>query len=320
VLQNIRNTDFSPYKNFSVKSLYNFTNTTKGTPIKTPSLLEQFRSFYTQNQPNTLEQAVEYFSVFGGLGFEVDMDEDLEILIDDLILDNYDSLHKDITEVTEADPLLHSVLSGVALGDRRSHSAYKRARVNGEDGDRAIALGIEKGILSKESPKNNSYLQETPLSPKLSFAIPFVRFWFAFVSPLFKGIKEGDYEEIHTKFANHRQEFVTFIYEELCKELLKLSFKADPITEIGSFWNSDIDIELYAKTASGKKIAGIVRTSKQKMKKSELTKLRENCESANLNIDIFVLFNKNGFSNELKNLKGEDLKLFTLKNFKSLVE
>jgi hypothetical protein len=33
-----------------------------------------------------------------------------------------------------------------------------------------------------------------------------------------------------------------------------------------------------------------------------------------------VLFSKNGFSNELKSLKSEALKLYTLKNFKSLIE
>jgi len=36
--------------------------------------------------------------------------------------------------------------------------------------------------------------------------------------------------------------------------------------------------------------------------------------------DIFVIFSKRGFSNELKSLKGENLKLFTVKNFKKLVE
>lgn len=247
------------------------------------------------------------------------MDQQLEDLIDSVILDNYDSLHRDICEVTQNDPLLHSVLSGVALGDRRTHSSFKRARVSAQNGEEMVSLALQKEILTKESPKSNSYFAETPLSSKLSFALPFVRFWFAFVSPLYKGILEENYDEVHQKFLNHKQEFIHLLYEDLTKELLKLHFKEDPIKEIGSYWNHEIDFEIYASTASGKKIAGIVRSSKQKMKKSELTKLQKLCADTSLQIDSFVLFSKNGFSNELKALKGENLKLFTLKNFKELV-
>ena len=247
------------------------------------------------------------------------MDQDLEDLINTIVLDNYESLHKDICEVTQNDPLLHSVLSGVALGDRRTHSSFKRARVSAQNGEEMVSLALSQEILIKENPKSNSYLAETPLSSKLSFALPFVRFWFAFISPLYKGILEENYDEVHQKFSNHRQEFMHLLYEDLTKELLKLYFKEDPLKEIGSYWNHVIDIEIFATTISGKKIAGIVRSSKQKMKKSELAKLQKLCLDASLEIDTFVLFSKNGFSNELKALKGENLKLFTLKNFKALV-
>ena len=37
----------------------------------------------------------------------------------------------------------------------------------------------------------------------LYFASPFVRFWFAFVSPYFKGIKQGDYKEVESSFAKN---------------------------------------------------------------------------------------------------------------------
>ena len=67
-------------------------------------------------------------------------------------------------------------------------------------------------------------------------------------------------------------------------------------------------------------IAGICKNSKSKANRTELTKLKEQCEKAELTVDIKVVISKNGFSNELKNLKGADLRLFALKNFKSLVE
>jgi hypothetical protein len=75
-----------------------------------------------------------------------------------------------------------------------------------------------------------------------------------------------------------------------------------------------------AKTASGKIIAGECKYSNSKAKKSSLTKLQELCDLAQLTPDICVIVSKGGFSNELKTLKGEDVKLFALKSFKTLVE
>ena len=101
---------------------------------------------------------------------------------------------------------------------------------------------------------------------------------------------------------------------------IKKSFKDDPIKEIGSYWDRNTEIDILAKTASGKVIVGITKYSKSKAKKSELSKLKEQCELAELKPDIYVVISKSGFTNELKTLKGPELNLLALKNFKSIVE
>ena len=102
--------------------------------------------------------------------------------------------------------------------------------------------------------------------------------------------------------------------------LVKQSFKDDPIQKIGSYWDQTHDIDILAKTKSGKVIAGAWKISKSKMKKSDLSKLKESCKESDLKSDIFLLFSKSGFSNELKSEKGEGLKLFALKNLNSLIQ
>ena len=92
------------------------------------------------------------------------------------------------------------------------------------------------------------------------------------------------------------------------------------IVEIGSYWDRNTQIDILAKTKSGKVVAGICKYSNQKAKKSELAKLQEQCRQAELTPNIYVIVSKGGFSNELKALKGEDVKLFALKNFKTLIE
>jgi len=44
---------------------------------KHPTLLHQFRSFYLQNHADDIEKALEYFSVFGGTSWKVDMHKPL---------------------------------------------------------------------------------------------------------------------------------------------------------------------------------------------------------------------------------------------------
>jgi hypothetical protein len=287
---------------------------------KKPTLLQQFRSFCFQNNPNNLEDALKYFTVFGGTSWSVDTTKPLSELIESKVLKNYTYINGDITKFTKSDKVSHSLLSAVAIGDGRVHSALKRARISRGEGEEAIDTLCDKGIIKAE------YSLESPPSPdekideKLNFSTPFMRFWFAFISPFFKTIKEGDYKEAKERFANREQEFSELLFLKLSHELLKKSFKEDPIVEIGSYWDRNIQIDILAKTASGKIVAGVCKYSNSKAKKSSLTKLQELCDLAELTPDICVIISKGGFSNELKTLKGEDVKLFALKSFKTLVE
>ncbi|MCK9472512.1 DUF234 domain-containing protein [Sulfurimonas sp.] len=287
---------------------------------KKPSLLQQFRSFYFQNKPQDIEQAIEYFAVFGGMSWSVEMTKSLEELIENKVLKNYTYIHGDITKVTHSDKISHSLLSAAAVGDGRIHSALKRARISRAEGEDAVDALCDKGILktefSLESPPN----ADEKVDEKLNFNTPFMRFWFAFVSPFFKTIKEGDFKEAKESFANRKSEFFELTFLKLSHELVKKSFKDDPIVEIGSYWDRNTQIDILAKTKSGKVVAGACRYSNQKAKKSSLTKLQEQCHLAKLKPDISIIVSKGGFSNELKALKGEDVRLFALKNFKTLIE
>jgi len=210
------------------------------------------------------------------------------------------------------------------MGDGRTHTAYKRANTSPEVGDKAVEELCDLGIIRLEKSKKvfTSWAENdsTKISNKLYFTSPFLRFWFAFISPIFKGIKEGDYKEVRERFLNRESEFTNLTFEQLSQELLKLLFEDDKIVECSSYWDNEVELEIYAKTKSGKIIAGTCKYTNAKVKKSELTKLQEKCEKAKIKADIFVIFSKRGFSSELKSLKGENLKLYTVKNFKKLVE
>ena len=262
-----------------------------------------------------MEDAIEYFAVFGGLGIKIDMNTPLDELIKTEILDKYKYLRNDISAYTTKDELFPSILTGAATGDRRTNSTFKRAKVSYNDGMDCVEDLLDLGVIKMESPFGHSFASE-----RILFTSAFVRFWFAFVSPLFKGIKEGDYREFFENFHNKKMEFTQLMFEQLCFEFVKLYFANEKIYNIGRYWDEKIEINLLAKTKEGKIIAGSCRYINSKLKKSELSKLKKSCEIAGIKPDIYMLFSKKGYSGELKSLKSETLKLFTCRNLKVLVE
>jgi len=217
--------------------------------------------------------------------------------------------------------LYHAVLSGIAQGDGKTHSSFKRAKVDEEAGLNVTDELSNRGVISVDKAKNifTSWDKNEKVDNKFYFSAPFLRFWFAFVSPLFKGIRDGDFEEVKQRFLNNESEFTQLTFIKLSHELLKLQMKDDKIVEIGTYWDREVELDIYAKTQSGKTIVGSCKYTNNKVKKSELTRLQATCTTAKIEADLFVLISKKGFSSELKSLKGDKLKLFTLKHFKSLV-
>ena len=291
---------------------------------KHPTLLEQFRSFCFQNAVTDFENAVEYFAVFGGMGWKVNMFKPLDELIEEKVLENYRYIHGDITQITQSNPTYHSLLTALATGDRREHSAFKKANLKREEGEEAIDFLIENGLLVFDKSIEKPVDEKDGNSDKLLFTQPFMRFWFSSVSPYYKSIREGDYKEMKEHWNHIKNDFSDLIYDQLVMELMKKSFKDDPkggyIASIGSYWDKNVEIDILAKRKSGKMIAGVCKYSKSKANKSELTKLKEKCAQAELEVDTFVIFSKNKFSSELKKEKGEKVKLFSLRNLTSLID
>jgi hypothetical protein len=213
------------------------------------------------------------------------------------------------------------VLSGLALGDGRIHSAFKRARISDANASEMAQDLMDTNIVKLQKSRKvfTSWVDDERVSDKLLFTTPFLRFWFAFVAPIFKGIKEGNYAEFNTRYENKILEFREAVFKALSYALISKSFEEDKIVEIAEYWDRDTQIDIYAKTASGKNIIGTCKYSNAKVKKSEIMKLQELSAKAKIEADIFVLVAKSGFSTEVRGLKGENLKLFTLKNFKHLI-
>ena len=269
-----------------------------------------------------MQTAIKYFSVFGGYDISIDTTKPLEELIKTHILNNYEDIKKQVHLLTGGYRIDHAILSAIALSDRRTNSSFKRAHVSFEEGMTCVENLCDKGIIEIESSFNflAKKVNNSDISKKLLFTTPFLRFWFAFISPIYKGIKDEKYKEFNDKFKNNFIQFQDFVFEELALEYIDVFYSSDEVKDLGKYWDKTRQIDIIAQTKDNKTIVGVCKNTNTKIKKAILNKLMQDCKDIGLEADIFVLFANNGFSSELKALKSDALKLFNAKSLKLLTQ
>ncbi|WP_304545539.1 DUF234 domain-containing protein [Sulfurimonas microaerophilic] len=295
-------------------------------------LLEQFRSFYFKNYPDDMETQISYFSVFGGLDWQIDTTKDLKELIQTLVLENFESLHEKIEEFTLGNKEYKRLLRSLAVGDRRIFSAFNRAGLNNSNGGAAINYLQEKGLIEMEYSREKHPREDSPnaklkradarhrISHKVFFTYPFIRFWFYFISPNIRAIKEGDFEKVLDEFEQKHNSYTSLVYEELSELLLNYNLRDAHIISSGSYWDANVEIDILTVTKNGRIYVGECKWTNHKVNKKELHKIRDKCEKLNLIPTQIVLFSKRGFSKELEAMQGAELGLYTSDDFKALVK
>lgn len=295
-------------------------------------LLEQFRSFYFRNYPNDMELQIEYFSVFGGLGWAIDTSKPIQELIQTIILENFSTLNQKMQELTLDEPNNKRLLRALAVSDRRIFSAFKRAGLNNGNGGAALNYLQEKGLISieysREEPakslKSNSKLKREVarhrISHKVLFTQPFIRFWFYFIAPHTKDILERNYENLFADFILRQNSYTSLVFEELSEILLNYHIRDSQILSSGSYWDANIEIDILTITDDEKTYIAECKWTNHKVTKKELHKLEQKCEKLEIEPTQIALFCKSGFSKELISLAGKSLALYSSEDFKVLLK
>ncbi|MCW8821886.1 MAG: DUF234 domain-containing protein [Sulfurovum sp.] len=291
---------------------------------KHPTLLQHFRSFAYQNNIRDLDTALEYFTVFGGTGWNVDTSKSVEALIEEKVLRNYEPIHNSMTRYTHNNPVYHMLLTIIALGVNHEHDVFKKAKIGRDKGEEAIDYLEKKSLLKFDFSVEKPLKEGDGKSDRLQFELPFMRFWFAMISPNYKSISTGDFSEFEQKWNQLKANFSILLSNQLVRELVKQSFTEkfadDPIVSIGSYYDKHVQIEILAKRKSGKMLAGECKYSKEAAKINMLNSLKEKCQKAELNISDYVLFSKNGFSSEVEQIKDADITLLSHDHLSSLLD
>lgn len=296
------------------------------------NLLNQFRSFYFRNYPDDMEQLIDYFAVFGGLGWEVDTSIDISVLIQKYILENFDVLNEKIEQLTLGESNNKRLLRALAVGDRRIFKAFNRAGLNNANGGSALNYLQERGLIqieySREEPArslnpNGKLKREVAkhrISHKVLFTQPFVRFWFYFIAPHIKEIKELNYENLFKDFQIKQSSYTSLVFEELSEVLLNYHLRDSQILSSGSYWDAKIEIDILTVTDDEKIYVAECKWTNHIVNKSELRKLEEKCEKLEIKPTQIALFSKRGFSKELMHIQGKELALYSSEDFEALLK
>ncbi len=291
---------------------------------KHPTLLQHFRSFAYQNDIKEFDVALEYFAVFGGTGWNVDTSKSVDVLIEEKVLRHYEPLHQSMTKYTHNNPVYHMVLSIVALGVEHEHDVFKKAKIGRDKGEEAMDYLEQKSLLKFDLSIEKPLHENDAKSDRVVFTLPFMRFWFAFISPNYKSIAQGDFSEFTHKWHQVKAHFPILLSNLLVRELVQQSLAAkfvdDPIVSTGSYYDKQTYMQILAIRKSGKMLAGACKYSKDAAKPHMLNTLKQMCEQAELNIEDHVLFSKNGFSTEVEEVKDVNLTLFSGKDLSTLLD
>jgi hypothetical protein len=180
--------------------------------------------------------------------------------------------------------------------------------------------------ISRESPlrihpkhKLKKEQRSYRVQDKLRFVQPFMRFWFGFVTYYRKDLALGKGDAFLENFEKHYDRLRSLVYEQLCDALLTQYYEdKNPLISRGSFWNIHSEFDILAVTKDKKVILGECKYKDRKVCKNELTKLKAKALESGIKVDVYALFSKSGFSNELLQLQDENLLLFDLNDLEVL--
>ena len=293
-----------------------------------------FNYFCNYNPHLTLEQSVEYFSILGGVeeSIELDFFENIFSMVESNFVDNFQKFQSLVSPSYLLESSYREVLMAVARGDGKFYSVLRKARLSEGSGEAIIEELINLNILYMERtreqplkihPKHKLKKEQRSyrVQDKLRFVQPFMRFWFGFVTYYRKELTEGNDKAFLENFQKHYERLRTLIFEQLCDDLLvKYYEKTTPLLSSGSYWNQHSEFDILAITKDKKLILGECKYKDRKICKNELNKLKDKAFQSGISVDVYALFSKSGFSNELLSMKEKNLLLFDLNDLKILLD
>ena len=191
-----------------------------------------------------VEEAIENYSITGGVPFYL-VELDLTKNAIDNILENVARKGKLLYDEGEIlireelrDPLTYfSILEAISSGNTKQVRIANHIGVPSTALPRYLSTLTRLGYIEKRVP-----VTEPDKSKKAVYRIKdnFINFWFRFIYPYRSYIEEGDYGRFRKILDSHFNQYVSFIFEDICKDFLSALNRDSRLplhfTKIGNWW------------------------------------------------------------------------------------
>jgi len=280
-----------------------------------------------------LEQAIEYFSILGGVEENIELDyfDDVFSMVESNFVQNFSKYQTLVSPSYLLESPYREVLMAVARGDGKFYSVLRKSRLSESVGEGIIEELTSLNVLwlerTREKPlrmhpkhKLKKELRSYRIQDKLRFVNPFMRFWFGFVTYYRKELVRGEGSAFLENFQKNYERLRSLVYEQLCDALLVKHYDSStPLLSSGSYWDQHSEFDILAIASDEKLILGECKYKDRKVCKNELSKLKTKALQSGIKVDVYALFSKDGFSNELMQIKEENVLLFDLNDLKQLL-
>ena len=254
-------------------------------------------------------------------GFCEDVKFDDVFLGIEFLLKNYENIKKEF----DFDESINYALILLAKNNRKRFSINKK--INHFKALSALKFLLKKGILKLEFSKEKKLVRlknqrlkkefrNYVVQDKIIFANNFTRFFFYFLKPNEKLIMAGNLKEVLELIKAKFELYQSFCFEELCREFLEFKFN---ILGVQSYWDKDLELDIYYMDEKIS-ILGEVKFKKKKICKNILNILKTKAHALKLLPSYYIIISKNGFSKQILQEKDENLLLFSLNDFKEMLD
>ena len=277
-----------------------------------PISFEYYKEFFDNKSKREL---IEFYSITGGIPkyiLEFDRNKSPLWNIENNIFNKDNFLYSEpkflLQEEINDLSRYFSILNSVALGNTKLSSICSHLGLNSNSITSYITKLIDLDILEKEVPVTENI--ENGKKGLYKIKDNYLKFWFSYVYPYQSYLEIENILYPLEKIKNEFNLWVSKIYEDLAREtLLNNSEIPFPIKKLGRWWNNNEEIDIVG-LGDNEIIFGECKWISKKVGLSVLLSLKEKSKSVKWNNssrkEYFILFSKEGFSDDLINLSKKD--------------
>jgi AAA+ ATPase superfamily predicted ATPase len=282
--------------------------------IKLESLKFEYLHHFFPNKAHI--ELIELYAILGGVPKYLEMFRDSANIFDAIgmnLLDKDAYLYNEpqfILQNEVSEPITYfSILEVIARGEHKlGHIASKLGK-NVQNITSFISKLIELDIIYKEVPITETNPSK---SKKGLYFIKdnFFRFWFSYVLPYKSQLEIGNSVFVMKKIRENFSGFIAKNYEDLAIEYILQNYD---VLKCGRWWSKDQEIDAIG-VGEDCLIVAECKYSNKKVGVDILEALQSKTQyiDSNLPIKHYLLFSKSGFTDEIKRMETEKVKLIEI--------